>query len=117
MIKIQKAMTYPKAADMMQLLDANTEEYLPLKIIVCENKVGKIEFFAEEMKKENGIGFLARGQEEAADIFRQYFQKKINCLVYLVSYETGRNVIFHAELEYETCEAELLQVDASVFEG
>lgn len=36
MIKIQKAMTYPKAADMMQLLDANTEEYLPLKIIVCE---------------------------------------------------------------------------------
>ena len=45
MIKIQKAMTYPKAADMMQLLDANTEEYLPLKIIVCENKVGKIEFF------------------------------------------------------------------------
>ena len=31
MIKIQKAMTYPKAADMMQLLDANTEEYLPLK--------------------------------------------------------------------------------------
>lgn len=116
MIKIQKAMTYPKAADMMQLLDANTEEYLPLKIIVCENKVGKIEFFAEEMKKENGIGFLARGQEEAADIFRQYFQKKINCSVYLVSYETGRNVIFHAELEYETCEAELLQVDASVFE-
>lgn len=63
MIKIQKAMTYPKAADMMQLLDANTEEYLPLKIIVCENKVGKVEFFAEEMKKENGIGFLARDEK------------------------------------------------------
>ena len=42
---------------MMQLLDVNTEEYLPLKIIVCENKVGKIEFFAEEMKKELIAGF------------------------------------------------------------
>ena len=116
MIKIQKTMTYPKAADMMQLLDANTEEHLPVKIIASENKFGKIEFFAEEVKKENGIGFLARGQENATEIFRQYFQKKINCSVSLVSYETARNVIFHAELTYETCEAKPLQIDASVFE-
>lgn len=82
MIKIQKAMTYPKAADMMQLLDANTEEYLPLKIIVCENKVGKIEFFAEEMKKENGISPVAR--KRLLIFSGSIFRKKLTawCILY-----------------------------------
>lgn len=115
-IKIQKAATYPKAGSMMQLIDTKTETRLPVKILVAKNKTGKIEFFAEEVSKENGIGFLARGQEEAAGILEDYFAHKMTCEVYLVSYETSRQVTFIAELDYESCESKQIQVDTSVFD-
>lgn len=85
MIKIQKAMTYPKAADMMQLLDANTEEYLPLKIIVCENKVGKVEFFAEEMKKKTELVFSPVARKRllifSGSIFRKNQLLGVSCIL------------------------------------
>lgn len=115
-IKIQKAATYPKAGTMMQLIDSKTETRLPVKILVAKNKTGKIEFFAEEVSKENGIGFLTRGQEEAAGIFEDYFAQKMTCEVYLVSYESSRQVTFIAELDYESCESKQIQVDTSVFD-
>ena len=115
-IKIQKAATYPKAGTMMQLIDSKTETRLPIKILVEKNKTGKIEFFAEEVSKENGIGFLARGQEEATGILEDFFAHKMTCEVYLVSYETSRQVTFIAELDYESCESKQIQVDTSVFD-
>lgn len=119
MIKIQKTSTYPKASVMMQLLDSNTEAYLPVKIILLKNASGKIEFFAEGTGKENGIGFLAKGQDEASEILELILDGKATYELYLVSYacQNRRQVIFDAELRYKKCEKDQIKVDTSVFDS
>lgn len=118
MIKIQKASTYPKASAMMQLLDTKADPgVLPIKIVPKKKASGKIEFFAEEVKKENGIGFLAKGQDEIAEIIEFILEGKATYELFLVSYSDQSPITFEAELKYEKCEKEQIKVDTSVFDS
>lgn len=62
-ITIRKTMMYKRGAEMIKALEnCPKEELLPLPIIPAFNdELGKWEFFAEEQKKENGIGMLEKG--------------------------------------------------------
>ncbi len=115
-IRIQKNATHPKGNDMVQLLDSHSGRLLPTKIVFVKSKSGKIEFFAEEEKRENGIGCLERGQDDAEKIFEEIFENRMEGKVHLVAYnKNGTKICFDAELSYEACVAEQEKVDIHIF--
>lgn len=94
-ITIRKTMMYKRGAEMIKALEnCPKEELLPLPIIPAFNdELGKWEFFAEEQKKENGIGMLEKGD---MDLLEHLSDPDVSYKIQLKSCE---NNLFHAVIE------------------
>ncbi|MGN0294747.1 MAG: hypothetical protein ACI4D3_12180 [Lachnospiraceae bacterium] len=112
-IEIKKTAAYKKGTEMLMLLDTLKEAYLPVPIRIAENeKLGKIEFFAEELKKENGIGFLAAEQENVEAAIKNLLSEEIPYQLFLKGHKGN---VMKAELSWEEVVKAEVEVDTEAF--
>lgn len=112
-ITIRKTMMYKRGAEMVTALEnCPADKLLPVPIIPAfNNELGKWEFFAEEKRKENGIGMLENGD---TDLLEHLSDPAVSYKIQLKSYEKN---LFHAVVQAE--EKEMIasvEVDSKTLE-
>lgn len=116
-INIRKTVRFKKGEEILHMLDetiAAGGTRLPVKILFEKNeKTGKIEFYAESISKENGIGDLAPKQETQESVLLELLERKYP---YELVLNSRKDKVMHGILSWEVAEKEEIVVDSSVFD-
>lgn len=111
---INNMSTYKKGKEIIGMLDTMTEKSLPVPVYFAMNeKLKKVEFFVDEIKKENAIGFLHKSNTEALAAVDDIITLGCDYKIFLTGH-TGNKI--HATMEWEEVVKKEVEVNTSHFE-